>query len=145
MFFFIVGQLLFDNLKLQGSAQVKSLNRVTLHSNYLNKIPPVSDLTNLHVLDLDNLFIPVDINVKNVNGEDFDDFLKSLVMKNMNTEIPGNITLDGVSTKSFLTEKLLINVFFTELRCSQCINSQLFERLEISGRISTKKSSISLY
>lgn len=93
----ILDHLHFQDIKLRKSAQINNLNRIALHSDYLNKIPPVSDLTNLYVLNVGNLFIPVDMNVKNVNGENFDGFLSSLVKKDMHTQIPGSVLLEGVS------------------------------------------------
>lgn len=72
-----------------------------LHSNYLDKIPPVSDLTNLNVLDLDNLYIPVDIEAQNVNTEKSDEFWNSLVMTNEDGKIPGTVVLKGVGIVFF--------------------------------------------
>lgn len=93
------GALSFDHVKIKQLAQINVLNRMPVNSSYLKKISPVSDLSNLQVLALNNLYIPVSMNVRNVNGEDFESFLGGLVMKNMNINIPGTVILEGVSVK----------------------------------------------
>lgn len=86
---------------MQSSAQINFINKMRLRTNYLENIPPVSDLTNLRALELDILYIPVDIQAEIVNGENFEDFLKTLVMKNLPTKIPGALIVDGVSFSIF--------------------------------------------
>lgn len=68
----------------------------------MEKIPPVSDLTNLNSLNINNLYIPVHIKAEFVNGEKFDDFLSSIVMKHLPAKIPQAVFIKGVNIKTYV-------------------------------------------
>lgn len=95
----ILDKLLFENLKLLNSAQISFLNEMPLRSNYMEKMSLASNLINLKTLNEDNLYIPVDIKVTNVNGENFDNLLNRIVMKNLPTKISQDVLIKGVSTR----------------------------------------------
>lgn len=117
---FTLDHLLFEDIKLLESAQINNLNKIALHANYLDKISPVSNLTNLRVLTVDDLFIPVDMSAKTVNGEEFDEFLSRLVMKDMRIKIPGTVRLEGVSILIPMCVSFMPPLIgFT---CSQCFH-----------------------
>lgn len=75
----------------------RTINRMPIHSRYLEEFTPRTDLSNIQNLQLNSLYVPVHVTATNVNGENFTNFLNSLCMKNVNTYIPGDIIINGVS------------------------------------------------
>lgn len=96
---YFVGTLSFENVGFANGINTNVINKMPIHSRALEGFTPKTDLSNIKNLQLDTLYIPVHVIAANVNGENFTEFLSSLVMKNIGTPIPGHIHIEGVSTK----------------------------------------------
>lgn len=86
---------------MEDTVQINFVNKMPLLANYLDRVSPVSDLTNLNVVDVDNIKIPVNIRAEFVNGEKFDNFLSSIVMKNISNKIQHDVLINGVRIRAF--------------------------------------------
>lgn len=54
------------------------------------------DKAELENTELDSLYMPENVTIENINGESFDDFLKSICFKNKDCRIPGDVKIIGV-------------------------------------------------
>lgn len=78
--------LKFEKIKVIDDFKIQNL---PINSEMHN---PEADLNK----NLDSLFLPKNIQVGNVNGEDFNGFLNQLCMKNIETVIPRKTKINGV-------------------------------------------------
>ena len=85
-----VDELVFENLEVLGSTSMAKLNNrmLLIQANTENFTPDK--------LIYETLFIPHNITVGKVNGEDFNSFLKQLCLKNIRNYIPETVKVNGV-------------------------------------------------
>lgn len=77
--------LVFESVNVMDKAATQQIND--------NSVPTFFSETKA---ELETLSIPLNLQVKNVNGEDFDSFLKQLCLRNIRNYIPGTTKIKGV-------------------------------------------------
>lgn len=85
-----IKELVLKDVEVSDEVTVDQVNNKHLPINLSqNKDLPTN-------MNLENFYIPTNLFVKNLNGENFEEFLKQLCAKNIETHISGVTTINGV-------------------------------------------------
>ncbi|XP_008192894.2 uncharacterized protein fs(1)N [Tribolium castaneum] len=79
-------EIIFENVKTDKAA-VQKLND--------HFIPTEAQINESGQLEFESLFIPLNVTVDQVNGENFDSFLSQLCLRNIRNYIPGLVNIEG--------------------------------------------------
>lgn len=98
---FILDEIVFENIEA-NTIEANYVNKLQIHNNYIEDVGMDLESDKIH----DNLYIPGDINVQHINGDNLQDILDRVVMKNENVIIPGKVVVHGVSLMPFIKYRL---------------------------------------
>ncbi|KAJ8919572.1 hypothetical protein NQ315_002194 [Exocentrus adspersus] len=86
------GTLSFTNVQVQGRFEAETVNgKQLLQSGEANVSNADEDL----VQELDAVFVPKNLTVGKINGDDFDDFIKQICLTNVMCVIPHTLKING--------------------------------------------------
>lgn len=99
-------------MNIRQALNTDRINKFPIHHNYKDVI--VEDNPSLETVMFDEIYLPGNLSVENINGENFNQTLKSLCMKNINAFIPNLTRIEGVSIYQILInlKQKLINFFY---------------------------------
>ncbi|XP_017787326.1 PREDICTED: uncharacterized protein LOC108570026 [Nicrophorus vespilloides] len=87
--------LSFEQLNVVDTLSVDKINSFPIHKNYLDAFSINANGVYPKLGDIENVYIPGNVTVNQINGENLDDFIKSLCLTNIKTYVPSETTIIG--------------------------------------------------